>query len=369
MGRKKQRRCRLAHTPDGDPARSPYRLEDAEGNEVPQVNEFLDAQVCRGLSPRSVRAYGYSLLNFWKWFSTQEEDLSDLDETQLLDYIRFQISSAEEAGTTPAATTINHRLVSVRCLYRFHCSRELPPGDRSCRTQSHPYYTAAASPTGYLHPERPRARKLHQKEPRRLVKPLSPEETEAFTKSLRTWRDMSIVGLMLFCGLRSREVIEVLLADLNLEEGSIRICGKGNKERVVPLPAHVVSLLSTYLKIERPETETMNLFVILKGANRGHAMTTAGLRSLFRYHRKRSRVARANAHRWRHTFGTEMAEAGMSLPALQRLMGHSDITSTMLYVAVSGHSVSKEFHRVIAERLKERPSGTKDDGRRDRDAD
>jgi site-specific recombinase XerD len=131
----------------------------------------------------------------------------------------------------------------------------------------------------------------------------------------------------------------------------------------------VVSLLSTYLKIERPETETMNLFVILKGANRGHAMTTAGLRSLFRYHRKRSRVARANAHRWRHTFGTEMAEAGMSLPALQRLMGHSDITSTMLYVAVSGHSVSKEFHRVIAERLKERPSGTKDDGRRDRDAD
>jgi integrase len=198
---------------------------------------------------------------------------------------------------------------------------------------------------------------------------LSPEETEAFTKSLRTWRDMSIVGLMLFCGLRSREVIEALLGDLNLEEGWIRICGKGDKERVIPLPPHVATLLTTYLEVERPETEAKTLFVILKGANRGHAMTTAGLRSLFRYHRKRSRVARANAHRWRHTFGTEMAEAGISLPALQRLMGHSDITSTMLYVAVSAQSVSKEFHRVIAERLKERLPGTKDDGRRDRDTD
>ena len=369
MAKKKRGRIRLAHNPDVGPGLSAYRLENADGSEVPEVNEFLDAQVCRGLSPRSVRAYGYSLLNFWKWFSTLQKNLSDLDETQLLDYIRFQIGSAEAPGATPAAKTINHRLVSVRCLYSFHCNRELPPGERSCRTQSHPYYTAAASPTGYLHPKRPRASKLHQKEPRRLVKPLSPEETEAFTKSLRTWRDMSIVGLMLFCGLRSREVIEALLVDLNLEEGSIRICGKGDKERMVPLPAHVASLLTTYLDVERPETDTKNLFVILKGTNRGHAMTASGLRSLFRYHRKRSKVAQANAHRWRHTFGTEMAEAGISLPALMKLMGHSDIASTMLYVAVSAHSVCNEFHRVITERLKERRSGKKGDGKHDSKAD
>jgi integrase len=296
-------------------------------------------------------------------------DLSDLDETQLLDYIRFQISSAEEEGTTAAAKTINHRITSVRCLYRFHCNRDLPPGDRSCRTRSHPYYTGAGSPSGYLHPNRQRAGKLHRKEPQRLVKPLSPEETEAFMESLRTWRDRCIVGLMLLCGLRSREVIEAILTDLDLVEGSIRIRGKGDKERVVPIPPGVASLLKTYLEVERPEAETKNLFVILKGHNRGHAMTASGLRSLFRYHRKRSKVAQANAHRWRHTFGTEMAEAGISLPALMKLMGHSDIASTMLYVAVSSHNVSKEFHRVITERLKETRSQKKDDGTKDRKAD
>jgi site-specific recombinase XerD len=173
---------------------------------------------------------------------------------------------------------------------------------------------------------------------------------------------------MLLCGLRSREVIEALLADLNLEEGAIRIRGKGDKERVVPIPVGVASLLKTYLEVERPEAETKNLFVILKGHDRGHAMTASGLRSLFRYHRKRSKVAQANAHRWRHTFGTEMAEAGISLPALMKLMGHSDITSTMLYVAVSAHNVSKEFHRVITERLKERRSGKKGDGTQDSEA-
>jgi site-specific recombinase XerD len=369
MGRKKWQRFRLAHKPDGSSALSPYRLEDAEGKEVPEVNEFLDAQVCRGLSPRSIRAYGYSLLNFWKWFSTLEKDLNDLDETQLLDYIRFQISNAAEADTIAAAKTINHRITSVRCLYSFHCNRDLPPGDRSCRTRSHPYYTGVASPTGYLHPRRQRAGKLRHKEPQRLVKPLSPEETEAFMESLRTWRDKCIVGLMLLCGLRSCEVIEALLADLNLEEASIRICGKGDKERVIPLPAGVASLLTTYVDVERPETQTKNLFVILKGPNRGHAMTASGLRSLFRYHRKRSKVAQANAHRWRHTFGTEMAEAGISLPALMKLMGHSDINTTMLYVAVSAHNVSKEFHRVITERLKEKRSGRKSDGAQDRKAD
>jgi site-specific recombinase XerD len=361
-GKQKSRKPKytLSHRPETEPGRSPYRLVNAKKEEISEVNEFLDAQATRGLSPRTVRAYGYSLLNFWKWFSASGKNLADLDETQLLDYIRFQKNNAEKEGASVAAKTINHRLASVRCLYSFHFGCDLPQGRRSCRTRSHPYYTAAASSIGYLHPGRPRVGKLHQKEPKRLVKPLSPEETEAFIKTLRTWRDMGIVALMLFCGLRSREVIEATLTDLSLEEGSIRIRGKGDKERIVPVPAQVASLLKTYLEVERPETETTNLFVILKGQKRGRAMTPSGLRSLFRYHRKCSKVIQANAHRWRHTFGTEMAEAGMSLPVLMRLMGHSDVKTTMLYVAVSSRNVSEEFHRVIAERLRERNSEKKD---------
>ena len=77
-------------------------------------------------------------------------------------------------------------------------------------------------------------------------------------------------------------------------------------------------------------------------------MTPAGLRSLFRYHRRGSKVAHANAHRFRHTFGTDMVRAGVSLPALMHLMGHSNIRTTMIYVQISPQDVWREYQRAIA---------------------
>ena len=72
---------------------SAYRLREREGCDVAEVNDFLDAQATRGLSPRSLRAYGYSLLNFWRWFHRVEKELSELRERDLFeDYVRFQKS-------------------------------------------------------------------------------------------------------------------------------------------------------------------------------------------------------------------------------------------------------------------------------------
>jgi site-specific recombinase XerD len=180
-----------------------------------------------------------------------------------------------------------------------------------------------------------------------VIVPLTTKEVHLFFKSLRTWRDWSIVALMLFCGLRSREVIGVTLGDLDFGEGKIRIRGKGDKERVLPLPPQVISLLTSYLESERPPTETKNVFVLLKGKRRGQPMTPSGFRSLFRYHRARAKVAKANPHRMRHTFGRDMVAAGMSLPALMTLMGHGGIQTTMLYVELSPQEVWEEFQRVI----------------------
>ena len=82
-------------------------------------------------------------------------------------------------------------------------------------------------------------------------------------------------------------------------------------------------LSQCYLKTERPLTNAPEVFVSLKGRARGTPMTPAGLRSLFRHHRKVTGVQKANPHRFRHTFGSDMIRAGVSLPALQRLMGHA----------------------------------------------
>jgi len=76
----------------------------------------------------------------------------------------------------------------------------------------------------------------------------------------------------------------------------------------------------------------------------------AGLRSLFRHHRRQTRVLKANPHRFRHTFGADMVRAGISLPALMRLMGHSHIQTTMLYVQLSPQDVWREFYLALQKR-------------------
>jgi site-specific recombinase XerD len=79
-------------------------------------------------------------------------------------------------------------------------------------------------------------------------------------------------------------------------------------------------------------------------------MTSAGLRSLFRHHRRCSDTPHANAHRFRHTFGSDMVRAGLSLPALMRLMGHSHIYTTMLYVELSREDVWREYQLALQRR-------------------
>jgi site-specific recombinase XerD len=114
----------------------------------------------------------------------------------------------------------------------------------------------------------------------------------------------------------------------------------------------LLDVLQQYLHLERPLTNSSALFVCLKGLRRGLPITTAGLRSLFRHHRLASQTPLANAHRFRHTFGADMARAGMSLPALQHLMGHAQIRTTMLYIQLAPQDVWREFARAAAKRTK-----------------
>jgi site-specific recombinase XerD len=155
---------------------------------------------------------------------------------------------------------------------------------------------------------------------------------------------------MLLEGLRSCEVLRLQAEDLQLTEGQMRVHGKGGKTRVVPLPPEILHVLENYLRLERPLTPSAALFLCLKGRQRGQPLTPAGLRSLFRHHRRLSQVRHANPHRFRHTFGADMVRAGMSLPALQHFMGHAQIQTTLLYVQLAPQDVWREYARAIQKR-------------------
>lgn len=322
---------------------SPYRLLEEKGQEIAWANAFLDAQRIRQLSLRSLRAYAFDLLHFARWWSQPPAPLplSELDEARLVDYVRAQL----DQEPPPAPATVNRRLVVVRCLYRFHYGREISPG----QTHFQRPYTQRP-PLGYGRPRRGVVRGLRLRQPRRVVVPLSAEQVARFWRSFRTFRDLALVGLMLLDGLRSCEVLALALADLQLAEAHMRVLGKGNQPRCLPLPQEIRDVLEKYLHLERPPTNSAALFVCLKGRHRGLPLTPAGLRTLFRHHRRITRIPEANPHRFRHTFGTDMVRDGISLPALQHLMGHAQIHTTMLYVQLAPQDVWSEYRRAIEKR-------------------
>jgi integrase len=141
---------------------------------------------------------------------------------------------------------------------------------------------------------------LRVKVPKRVVIPLSINEVARFWSSFQTSRDLAIVGLMLLQGLRSCEVLALNHDDLILSEAQIRVLGKGNKVRLLPLAPETILLFNHYLRLERPTQCGSAVFVSLKGRARGSRMTPEGLRALFRYHRQITGVTKANPHRFRH---------------------------------------------------------------------
>jgi site-specific recombinase XerD len=320
---------------------SPYRLVDDCGREVSWVNKFLDVQRLRQLSLRSLRAYAFDLLHTARWFQTKRRSLAQLNQTLLLEYVRDQL----DHSPPPTPQTINHRLGVLRCLYRFHYGKDISRKASWQRTY------ATRSPLGYGHPQRKTTTTLRLRQPRRVIVPLSAEQVAHFWKGFRTFRDLAIVALMLLDGLRSCEILQLQLEDLSPSDAGLLVRGKGRKQRLLPLPTDTLQVLQNYLHLERPLTNSSQLFVSLKGRRRGQPMTAAGLRSLFRHHRLVSQVPQANPHRFRHTFGSDMVRAGMSLPALMHLMGHAHIRTTMLYVQLAPQDVWREYAHAVEQRV------------------
>src|SRR5258708_1580425 len=197
--------------------------------------------------------------------------------------------------------------------------------------------------------------RLRMRTSKRTLSPLSVDEVARFWASFRHSRDLAIVGLMLLQGLRSQEVVDLNRDDLLLQDAQIRVRGKGNKTRFLPLAPEAAQLLDYYLRLERPLNCAAPLFVSLKGPARGARTPPAGLRSLFRYPRRTTGVKIANPPRFRHTFASDMVSAGVSLPALMQLMGHAQIQTTLDYMQVTPLEVYQQYARAVAQLIRPVP--------------
>ena len=265
----------------------------------------------------------------FRWLAGESLAPDAIGAEALLHFVDYQRS---RLGSAPS--TINRRLQQT--LQRFVAFLKGEP--------------CTQRPTWWRAPFRTRARstRISVKEPQALVTPLTEHEVRVFLEDLRTARDRAIGALMWGCGLRASEVLRLQLGDVLFQESALRIHGKGQKQRVMPMAQSVAALLHHYLSTERPQRATSAFFLVLKGPRRGQPLTYAGLRRLFRYHRQRSRVAQANPHRFRHTFAANMAKNGVALPILMKMLGHSDPTVTLRYVCLNDQEVRRQYEYALS---------------------
>jgi site-specific recombinase XerD len=277
--------------------------------------------------------------------------MAEVVPTDILNYLDWQCQRPRPSGkvvaigrTTVAPATLNRRISAVRGLFEHlvttgeRADNPVPAARRASGLRGQHQGLLGHVATRF----RPGGRLV--REPQRLPESLPAEDVTAFLADLDTHRDRAMALAMVLGGLRAAEVRSLRLADVDMGLRRVRVVGKGGKERVVPIDGVFFTECAAYVRSERPPgCRTPECFVVLHGPTRGRPLTEAGLRKVFRTHRARSGATRVRPHRLRHTYGTELAAAGIDLLALRELMGHASPETTARYVHLSAATLAAEF--------------------------
>jgi site-specific recombinase XerD len=335
-----------------------YRLA-GDGFAVDVANRWLAHLEAREFSPRTVRAYAFDVLNFARFLVDAGIGVGDVGPTDVFDWLAWQREPLPSVGARvvrlqsrrgAAPATMNRRVAAVRSLFDFAVmSGEVVSNPVPSPRRSGGLRTVRRGLLGHVAGRRTRSDGRLVRQARPLPESLPSDEVAVFLADLETHRDRAIVLLMLLGGLRASEVRTLCMADVDVGMRQVTVCGKGGKQRTVPVDRAFFTELGSYLRVERPAGLAIpECFVVLRGPTAGGAMTEAGLRRVFRTHRARSGAQRVRPHRLRHTFGTELAAAGIDLLVLRDLMGHSHAETTASYVHPSAELIAAEWSRARA---------------------
>lgn len=320
--------------------------------DVAVANRFLAHLQGRNFARATQRAYGYDVLNFLRFLTEAEIGLAEVGPTDVFDYLDWQqqphrrtsrvVRLGQRHGAAPA--TLNRRIAAVRGLFEYAVIIDMVPTSPVPSPRRTSGLRARRGLLGYVPARHPRPGGRLVREERRLPESLELAEVESFLSDLGTCRDRAMVLLMLLGGLRAAEVRTLRLADVDVGRRQVKVLGKGGRERIVPVDRAFFSELAAYLREERPaDCATTQCFVVLRGPTAGQALTEAGMRRIFRTHRARSGAVRVRPHRLRHTYGTELAAAGIDLLVLRDLMGHASPETTGRYVHLSVETLAAEY--------------------------
>lgn len=291
--------CFVTHA--GSPARSGGR----SGTNV-RISAFLEfCRIEKGLAANTLASYRRDLTRFAETFP-QEIPISTAE-------IQRYIDSLYKAGLS--SRTVARNLASLRCLYKFLLGEG---------------FISADPVSGVPLP----------RQWRNLPKFLSLEQIERLcaTPDASTptgQRDRAMIQFLFATGLRVSELCAVELSGLTLDPGYVRVLGKGNKERIVPVGKTALASIERYLAEGRPALLKGRGSPFLFVTARGGKLSRGGFWKLLNGYGKKAGIWQAlTPHVLRHSFATHLLEGGADLRSVQTMLGHSDISTTQIYTHV-----------------------------------
>ena len=285
-------------------------------------HDFLTMlRVERNVSTHTMDAYKRDINQYLMYLGGLDiKNLSDVKSTHIRDYIRI----LSDGGMAPAS--ISRIISSIRTYYRFLSSENILD-------------------------ENPVLLINNPKLPKKLPDVLSEKEISLIINAIQEssqfyQRDKAIIELLYSCGIRVTELCNLEMSNLFIDEDLIRVMGKGNKERLLPLGIRSKKYLDDYIKHSRNShiKKSGSSFVFV--SRNGNQLTRAMINIILNKWTQVSGLKKSvSPHKLRHSFATHLLEGGADLRFVQALLGHSDISTTQIYTHIDKHYL-KEVYKI-----------------------
>ena len=285
-------------------------------------HDFLSMlRVERNVSTHTMDAYKRDINQYLMYLGDLDiKNLSDVKSTHIRDYIRI----LSDGGMAPAS--ISRIISSIRTYYRFLSSENILD-------------------------ENPVLLINNPKLPKKLPDVLSEKEISLIINAIQEssqfyQRDKAIIELLYSCGIRVTELCNLEMSNLFIDEDLIRVMGKGNKERLLPLGIRSKKYLDDYIKHSRNShiKKSGSSFVFV--SRNGNQLTRAMINIILNKWTQVSGLKKSvSPHKLRHSFATHLLEGGADLRFVQALLGHSDISTTQIYTHIDKHYL-KEVYKI-----------------------
>ena len=296
-------------------------MESINQSDQAVIAVFLDSLwMEKGLSDNTLSSYRRDLHLFARWLLPKKTSLLRVSRQDILQYLSHRLGQGIKARSTARL------LATLRGLYRYLL--------RENRIEEDPTLRVENPKLGRSLPDT-----LTEQDVEKLLQ--VPDVSTAIG-----CRDRTMLELLYACGLRVSELVKLNVTNVNLRQGVIRIIGKGNKERLIPMGEEAIGWISQFIREARGDLLKKSLAAeVLFPSNRGGQMTRQAFWYRIKEHARKAAIGRKiSPHTLRHAFATHLLNHGADLRVVQLLLGHSDLSTTQIYTHVADHRM-KELHR------------------------